>query len=402
MNPLVVKQDQKLKRLRTALLNGLSSGVIADLVDEMQGGNVINTSESEEILQTNATTKNKARCLIDTVTRKGARASEKLIESLNVADTELCRKLGLDLSENTSTAVSNQAPLTAPDSGSAIPPTSTPPALVVPVSDEWITPCTQQQYNEISQKTSEVYKMLPKANRKRLALLINNIEFEKPEMKRRGADVDEEQIQKLLNGFGYQVEKHNNLTAQGMEEALTAFSNREEHMQSDSTFVVLMSHGLRDKICGVKHSKDSEDTFHIDKVFNILNNKNCKGLRGKPKIIIIQACRGTNPGYAYVSDSATPEPQTDYEEEGPFYQVHKESDFICFCSTTPENVSLRHVQTGSIFIQSLIKVMRQNASKYDVDELFLKVQQSFQDFARQLPVKERSTLMKKLYLFPGI
>lgn len=78
-----------------------------------------------------------------------------------------------------------------------------------------------------------------------------------------------------------------------MKEALVAFSNREEHMQSDSTFVVLMSHGLRDKICGSLHSKSKEDLFHIDKVFDILNNKNCKGLREKPKVVIIQACRGS-------------------------------------------------------------------------------------------------------------
>ncbi|XP_067866049.1 caspase-1-like isoform X2 [Heterodontus francisci] len=394
--------DQRLKRLRIDLLNGLSSGVIADLVDEMQGAEVINTSESENILQANSTTKNKARDLIDTVSRKGAKASEKFIQSLNRADKELCGKLGLDLAENASTAVPKQAPPTPAGIGSAVPTTSTQPTPVIPVSDEWITPCRQQHYDEISQKTSEVYEILLKHTRKRLALLINNIEFENPNMKRRGAEVDEEQMQKLLNGFGYEVEKHNNLTAEGMKEALTVFSNREEHMQSDSTFVVLMSHGLRDQICGIHHNENRQDTLHIDNVFNILNNKNCKGLRGKPKVIIIQACRGTNPGHAYVSDSATPEAYTDYEEEGPFYQVHKESDFICFCSTTPENVSLRHVQKGSIFIQNLVDVMRQNAANCDVEEIFFKVQQSFQNFTRQLPVKERSTLLKKFYLFPGI
>ncbi|XP_078404652.1 caspase-1-like [Cetorhinus maximus] len=393
--------DQKLKRLRKELLNGLSSGVIADLVDEMQESGVINTSESEDILQANQTTKNKARSLIDTVSKKGVRASEKFIECLNTVDNVLCKELDLYLVKtDTSTTVPKQAPVNSSDVGSV--PTTTTPAPEVPMSVGWITPCTQQDYDQLSQKTGEVYKILPKQNRKRLALLINNIDFEKPEMTRQGAEVDEEQMQKLLNGFGYQVEKHNNLTAEGMEKALMAFSNREEHMQSDSTFIVLMSHGLRDKICGKLYSEETEDTFHIDNVFNILNNKNCKGLRGKPKVIIIQACRGTNLGHAYVSDCVKPKSPTDYEDDGPFYQVHKESDFICFCSTTPENVSLRHVQNGSIFIQKLVDVMKQNASKFDVEELFFKVQQSFQTFTRQLPVKERGTLMKKFYLFPGI
>ncbi|XP_051891828.1 caspase-1-like [Pristis pectinata] len=376
--------DKKLKRLRIDLVNGLTKGVIADLVDEMQGAEVINTSECEEILQANVTTKDKARGLIDIVSRKGPRASEKLIQSLNNADKELCNKLGLSPMENM---------------GSSVPPT--PPAPVVPKTGEWITPCVQQQYDELSQKTKEVYPMLPRHSRKRLALMINNIEFTNPNMTRHGAEVDEDQMQKLLNGFGYEVERHNNLTAKEMKEVLTAFSNREEHMQSDSTFVVLMSHGLRDKICGKHHSESEEDTFHIDQVFDILNNKNCKGLRGKPKVIIIQACRGRSLGHVYVSDSATPEPHIDYEEEGPFYQVHKESDFICFCSSTPESVALRHVQKGSVFIQSMIDIMRQNAWKDHIEELFFQVQQSFMDFTRQLPVKERATLMKKFYLFPG-
>ncbi|XP_072099149.1 caspase-1-B-like isoform X1 [Mobula birostris] len=376
--------DKKLKKLRTDLVNGLTRGVIADLVDEMQGEGVINTSECEEILQANVTTKDKARGLIDTVSRKGPRASEKLIQSLNNADKELCNMLGLSPVENMA---------------SSVPPT--PPALVTPTTGEWITPCVQQQYDELSQRTKEIYPVLSKNNRKRLALIINNIEFMDPKMARRGAEVDEEQMQKLLNGFGYGVERHNNLTAEEMKKALTEFSNREEHMQSDSTFVVLMSHGLRDKICGKLHSDSEEDTFHIDQIFDILNNKNCKGLRGKPKVIIIQACRGGNLGHAYVSDSATPEPHIDYEEEGPFYQVHRESDFICFYSTTPDSVALRHVEKGSIFIQHLIDVMRQNACNDHIEELFFKVQQSFMEFTRQLPVKERATLMKKFYLFPG-
>ncbi|GCC29809.1 caspase-1-like [Chiloscyllium punctatum] len=393
--------DQKLKRLRTDLVNGLTKGVIDDLVDEMQQASVINTSESEEILQAQATTKSKARCLIDTISRKGPRASEKFIDSLNKADRELSTELSLCLVKtDASSSDPKQTSETSAGIGPVVPTTSTIPE--VPTSDEWIIPCTQQHYKEISQKTGEVYQILPKQDRKRLALLINNIDFEEPAMNRKGAEVDEKQMQKLLNGFGYQVEKHNNLTGEEMKEALIAFSKREEHLKSDSTFVVLMSHGLRDKICGKLHNEDKEDTLHTDNVFNILNNKNCKGLRGKPKVIIVQACRGTNLGHAYVSDSVSDEPASDYEEEGPFCKVHKESDFICFCSSTPDNVSFRHKQNGSIFIQSLVDKMRQNAAKYDIEEIFFQVQKSFHNFAKQLPVKERGTLMKKFYLFPGI
>uniref|UniRef100_A0A4W3I8Z4 Caspase 1 n=1 Tax=Callorhinchus milii TaxID=7868 RepID=A0A4W3I8Z4_CALMI len=207
---------------------------------------------------------------------------------------------------------------------------------------------------------------------------INNMEFENPQMMRRGADVDQNQMQKLLEGFGYKVETAKNLSAQEMGATLSTFSQRDEHLRSDSTFVVVMSHGLRDKICGRLHCPEREDTLHTDNIFNTLNNQNCKGLRGKPKVIIIQACRGDNQGHVYVSDSASPEPKleppADYEEDAPFYQVHKESDFICLCSSTPDNVSFRDVNKGSILIQHIIEVMRENAWKDHIEELFSKVQ----------------------------
>lgn len=94
------RADIKLKEQRTALVKGLSKAVIADLVDEMLEAKVINNSECEEILQANVTTKDRARCLIDIVWKKGHGASEKLIQSLNSADAELCKNLGLSPMES--------------------------------------------------------------------------------------------------------------------------------------------------------------------------------------------------------------------------------------------------------------------------------------------------------------
>lgn len=77
--------------------------------------------------------------------------------------------------------------------------------------------------------------------------------------------------------------------------ALRDFAQREEHVQSDSCFVVLMSHGNATGISGVfdsDSSDDEDDVLPTDEIFNCLNTPNCAGLRDKPKIILIQACRG--------------------------------------------------------------------------------------------------------------
>lgn len=79
---------------------------------------------------------------------------------------------------------------------------------------------------------------------------------------------------------------------QEMVEELKAFAARKEHKTSDSTFVVFMSHGIRDAICGKEYSGNGSGVLHINTIFQTLNTLNCPSLKDKPKVIIIQACRG--------------------------------------------------------------------------------------------------------------
>uniref|UniRef100_A0A4W5M8P5 Caspase family p20 domain-containing protein n=1 Tax=Hucho hucho TaxID=62062 RepID=A0A4W5M8P5_9TELE len=83
-----------------------------------------------------------------------------------------------------------------------------------------------------------------------------------------------------------------------MDEAVKAFSKREEHLLSDSVFMVIMSHGELGAIMGV-HYKEGDpkpDVFPITNIFIHLNTENCKALVNKPKVILIHACRGGNDG----------------------------------------------------------------------------------------------------------
>lgn len=51
-----------------------------------------------------------------------------------------------------------------------------------------------------------------------MALLINNVEFDDEKMRRNGAQRDEENMEKLLRGLGYDVVKHTNLSGQVCEQ----------------------------------------------------------------------------------------------------------------------------------------------------------------------------------------
>ncbi|XP_062372908.1 caspase-23 [Sardina pilchardus] len=240
----------------------------------------------------------------------------------------------------------------------------------------------------------DIYMSMDKSvNRTRLALLINNVEFEQ-ESDRTGAEVDEKNMRILLENLGYAVFILRNLTSKGMESAMADFSQRGEHLQSDSCFVVIMSHGIQEGICGVSYGDNLKDILPVDTIFHHLNTPSCPALRDKPKVILIQACRGGEEGDVWVADSA-PIPRSKKE--------HREKDFICLRSCTPDTVSYRNPKTGSVFIQTIVKTLNEHAHEDHIEELFRKVLKKFKDsFPDQMPCKDRTTLSRKFYLFPGL
>ncbi|XP_067266118.1 caspase a [Chanodichthys erythropterus] len=277
------------------------------------------------------------------------------------------------------------------------------------LSDDWqresqITLCSPQfKIKILRENGKEIYEAKDRSVRKRLALLINNRDFDEKAMTRNGAERDEENMEWLLNQLDYQVVKHNNLSGQKMKKAVESFARLPEHASSDSTFVVIMSHGKRDAILGVHHKADNPDTFPVDEIYHHLNSKNCPSLRNKPKVILIQACRGGEHGRVWASDS---EPDESMEIEDDDF-VHTEKDFISLMSCTPDTKSYRHVQKGTFYVQLIVDVFTKHAHEDHIEELFRKVLRRFENADtigsyRQMACKDRASLTKLFYLFPGL
>ncbi|XP_045153721.1 caspase-4 isoform X2 [Echinops telfairi] len=269
--------------------------------------------------------------------------------------------------------------------------------------------CPHEKFLRLSkEKAREIYPIKEKEEvRTRLALIICNIEFDHLPV-RNGATLDIEGMQTLLEGLGYKVTVETQLTAMEMQSVLQAFAALPEHRSSDSTFLVFMSHGLLEGICGTQHSKTQPDVLAYDTIFQIFNNRNCRSLKDKPKVIIAQACRGVNRGELWVSDSpSTSEnsssPSAENLEEDATYKTHVEKDFIAFCSSTPHNMSWRDALRGSLFITELIACFQKYSWCYHLEEVFRKVQQSFEKptIRAQMPTIERVSLTRYFYLFPG-
>ncbi|KFQ55090.1 Caspase-1, partial [Pelecanus crispus] len=382
-----------LLKVRVAFVERVSKPVISGLLDELLAQGVLSLAEVDEVHDRYTVRTDKARYLIDSVRLKGPRASRIFIDSLRKRDGTLTEQLGL-----TAELGSPGAQLASPG---------------LPISTQgqhWIQQCSLSEYQRIRDtEGDQIYRIhLPRETRTRRALLICNIEFEC--LKRRdGAEVDVEGMTKLLEGLGYVVDVHRNLTSEGMATVMKDFADLKEHWASDSTFLVFMSHGFRGGICGTKSRDETTDILALDTIYKKFNNKHCQALLGKPKVVIIQSCRGGNIGSVMVNDSADPAIPTPSSahtipaglENDAIFEVHLESDFATLHSCTPDTVSWRNSVTGSLFIQRLIEQFRNHACNSDLQEIFRKVQYSFGNFPQQLPAQERTTMLRKFYLFPG-
>jgi len=74
---------------------------------------------------------------------------------------------------------------------------------------------------------------------------------------------------------------------QEMVKKLQDFSQSPGHAVGDCCVVCILSHGEEGYIFGADGKK-----FELDAVYQLFDNTCCPDLRGKPKIFIVQACRG--------------------------------------------------------------------------------------------------------------
>ncbi|KAK9520944.1 hypothetical protein VZT92_020798 [Zoarces viviparus] len=262
----------------------------------------------------------------------------------------------------------------------------------------------------------DIYPVAKNSISNRVSLLITNIKFTDERLNRNGAEKDEAKMDKQLRDLGYEVVKHTNLTGKAIDDALTEFSKHPKLKETDSVLVVIMSHGKRGALLGVNWKKEISDNerpdeFPIDNIYKHLGPEKCPALLNKPKIIIIQACRGGGEGSVLVRDGANPAVVCDNADEGNIEDdglrfVNKEKDFISLLSCTPDTLSYRHSVDGSFLIQFVAEVFTTLAHKDDIMELFRKVMQRFEDFPsqtkRQMPTIDRCTLTKRFYFFPGL
>ncbi|XP_036115830.1 caspase-12-like isoform X2 [Molossus molossus] len=410
------------------MVKSFAKNVIDGIIDDLTEKNVLNRDELQKIGEGVGIIVKRTESLLDDFTEKTQMTGEILMDNLFNKTKLLSLKSEKESEENgdKKKSGSGQALALPPsESGSKNEDNETEEhaglfqALVLPPTASQETQasqpihklklCPPDHFHRLkTRRADEIYPVMEKENRTRLALIIHNKEFDYL-CNRYGSEVDLLGMQDLLGNLGYSVIVEENLTASEMEAVLWQFAARQEHKSSDSTVLVFMSHGVLEGICGTKHTEQEPDILRDDTIFQIFNNRNCQSLRDKPKVIIMQACRGGGDGVVWVTDTKKA-PACRYDPTSQCYiwsdavtKTHVEKDFIAFKSSTPHNSSWRMSTNGSLFISQIIYNFKEYSWCHHLEEIFRKVQRSFEtpQVLAQMPTIERVSMTRYFYLFPG-
>ncbi|XP_040846362.1 caspase-14 [Ochotona curzoniae] len=213
---------------------------------------------------------------------------------------------------------------------------------------------------------------------------------------REGSEVDLDALENMFQQLGFKSTVKRDPTAQQFQEELEKFQQTLDTWEGpvSCAFVVLMAHGEE----GVLKGEDGQ-MVKLEGLFEVLNNKNCKALRAKPKVYIIQACRGEHRdlgetvGEDQLMAIARDSPQT----------IPTYTDALHIYSTVEGYIAYRHDQEGSYFIQTLTDVFINR--KGPILELLTEVTRRMAEAeliqegkARKVNPEIQSTLRKRLYL----
>ncbi|XP_074052001.1 caspase-14-like [Macrotis lagotis] len=214
---------------------------------------------------------------------------------------------------------------------------------------------------------------------------------------RPGADQDIKNIRNWLGACDFDSMSCIDPDEKELMEKLKEFRDGINGIKDDISccLVALMAHGGK----GFIKTKFNEKV-NLSDIYEMFNNVNCPALQEKPKIFLIQACRGDRRDGGVVQTDDEPM-ELDYSEKT---RLPTFSDYFIIYPTQEDHVALRDPDKGSVMIQAIVEVFQQYGKKWHIVDFFTQVNNSVvhTDFyIKKNPIKVvlvmESSLTKAIY-----
>lgn len=219
------------------------------------------------------------------------------------------------------------------------------------------------------------------------AIILNHEHFKHSE-RRTGTSVDSAYLKRVLEQLHFEVSVCNDLR---LSEILAKMKQiaRHDHSDSDCILIAILTHGTENEISAYDYD------YNLNTILNYFTADQCPTLLGKPKIFIVQACRGDkhddSGNFQNIENLVSPDHhrldrlRTSLATFRRFYMrfiqfcrkkvrrrtrnsvnlsakrfsLPKNSDFVIANSTIQGFVSYRNTMNGSPFIQNLCAVFEE-------------------------------------------
>ena len=220
-----------------------------------------------------------------------------------------------------------------------------------------------------------------------VCLIINICNFDDAEgIRRNGSEADVLNLEQTFESMNFLIRSYQDLKRSEFLEVLNDIRTL-DHSDYDTFFCIIMSHG--DETGIFPSDVATEDQISIKEIRNLFTDENCESLKGKPKIFIVQACRGDkkheiqnikkgSSKYTDLDSGETPKPKTETPQKE-IEQSRREqkgtipADFYTPQATVKEYVSYRDPIEGSYFIKTLCSVLKKQRFNHHLVDIMIEV-----------------------------
>ncbi|XP_064483194.1 caspase-3-like [Ornithodoros turicata] len=169
---------------------------------------------------------------------------------------------------------------------------------------------------------------------------------------RTGTDVDVQNLKSCFSRLGFDVVIYDDYSVKQMRNTLESLSKK-SHTEHDCFVCCVLTHGGEGFVYG------EDGRLPVKDIMKPFLGSSCLDLVGKPKIFIIQACRGTtkDKGVTVVADTT---------DSDAVCKLPSHADILSCYSTVADHVSWRNMGLGSWFLQALCKVLNEQSHNTDL------------------------------------
>ena len=239
---------------------------------------------------------------------------------------------------------------------------------------------------------SDVYTDYVVGYSKGLGIIFTNESFDiTPEWKREGAKQDEINFKEIYQMMGLECRPFFDLTTDQIIQTLEEIVREDGLAQYPMLCVGFSTHGGHGDVL---YGKDGKKFFLYNQVVSLFKPDKCPNLSGRPKVFLVQACRGEFRGDMRTDSIEAHIPHT------------LESDFLIAHSVVSGYQAYRHINTGSWFISHLKVAIQRYSKDYHfldiltfVNQLIVKASARNKDYIQTCQFE--STLTRILKIGPN-